>query len=97
MELWVYNRGENIACEINRTFDEKRSTIYPISYILKPEVNTMNNENRTPHWIPCPACNEKTDVKIYEDTVLLNFPLYCPKCKNKTLINVVQLKMVRCK
>ncbi len=56
----------------------------------------MNNENRTPHWIPCPACNEKTDVKIYEDTVLLNFPLYCPKCNNKTLINVVQLKMVRC-
>lgn len=56
----------------------------------------MNNENRTPHWLPCPACNEKTDVKIYEDTVLLNFPLYCPKCKNKTLINVVQLKMVRC-
>ena len=38
----------------------------------------------------------KTDVKVYDDTVLLNFPLYCPKCKNKTLINVVQLKNVRC-
>lgn len=57
----------------------------------------MNNKNHTPHWIPCPVCKEKTDVKVYEDTVLLNFPLYCAKCKKKTLINVVQLKMVRCK
>ena len=56
----------------------------------------MNNKNRTPHWIPCPVCKENTDVKVYGDTVLLNFPLYCPKCDNETLINVVQLKMVRC-
>ena len=73
------------------------STIYPISYILKPEVNTMNNENRTPHWIPCPACNEKTDVKIYEDTVLLKFPLCCPNCGRETLIDVVKLRMVKSK
>ena len=56
----------------------------------------MNIENRTPHWIPCPVCKEITDVKVYGDTVLLNFLLYCPKCNNETLINVVQLKMVRC-
>lgn len=56
----------------------------------------MNNEKHTLHWIPCPVCKEKTDVKIYEDTVLLNFPLYCSKCKHKTLINVIHLKMVRC-
>ena len=73
------------------------STIYPISYILKPEVNTMNNENRTPHWIPCPACNEKTDVKIYEDTVLVKFPLCCPKCGRETLIDVVKLRLVKSK
>lgn len=54
----------------------------------------MNNENRTPHWIPCPICKEKTDVKIYEDTVLLSFPLKCPKCKQETQIDVVKLKMV---
>lgn len=57
----------------------------------------MNNENRTPHWIPCPACNEKTDVKIYEDTVLLKFPLFCPKCGRETLIDVVKLRMVKSK
>lgn len=56
----------------------------------------MNNEIRTPHWLHCPICKEQVYVKIYEDTILLNFPLYCPKCKNDTLINVVQLKIVRC-
>ena len=25
-----------------------------------------------------------------ENTVLLNFPLYCPKCKQETLISVQQ-------
>mgnify|MGYP003291499769 FL=1 len=57
----------------------------------------MNNENRTPHWIPCPACNEKTDVKIYEDTVLVKFPLCCPKCGRETLIDVVKLRLVKSK
>ena len=55
----------------------------------------MNNENRTPHLIPCPACKEKTDVKIYEDTVLVKFPLCCPKCGRETLINVIQLRMTK--
>lgn len=35
----------------------------------------MKNE----HWILCPACGSKTRDKIREDTVLKNFPLYCPK------------------
>ena len=48
---------------------------------------------QTPHWIPRPVCNEKTDVKIYADTVLLNYPLLCPHCQKETIINVFQLKM----
>ena len=54
----------------------------------------MNNENRTPHWIPCPACKGKTDIKNYEDTSLFNFPLCCTHCGRETLINVFQLRMV---
>lgn len=95
LQLYVYNGFAKIPTEKNRTFDEMCSTIYLISYILKSEVNTMSNENRTPHWIPCPACNKKTDVKIYEDTVLLKFPLCCPKCGKETLIDVVKLRMVK--
>ena len=44
-------------------------------------------------WILCPVCNNKTRLKIREDTILENFPLFCPKCKQETLINVRQLKM----
>jgi hypothetical protein len=95
LRVWVYNGFAKIPLAKNRTFDEMCSTIYPISYILIPEVNTMNNANLTPHWIPCPACNEKTDVKIYEDTVLVKFPIHCPKCGRETRIDVVKLRMVK--
>ena len=44
-------------------------------------------------WVRCPICGNKTRVKIREDTVLANFPLYCPKCKQETLIEVTRLKL----
>ena len=27
----------------------------------------MGNKQQTPHWIPCPICNKKTEIKIYKD------------------------------
>ena len=39
-------------------------------------------------WIRCPVCGNKTRDRIREDTVLKNYPLYCPKCKQETLIEV---------
>ena len=39
----------------------------------------------------CPVCDSKTRLKIRLDTVLENFPLYCPKCKQEMLINVDKL------
>ena len=47
-------------------------------------------------WIRCPICQEKTRTKVREETVLINFPLYCPKCRKEVLVNVVQLKMIVC-
>lgn len=44
-------------------------------------------------WILCPVCGSKTRNRIREDTELKNFPLYCPKCKLETLINVRQLNI----
>ncbi|HBF7898009.1 cysteine-rich KTR domain-containing protein [Clostridioides difficile] len=44
-------------------------------------------------WILCPVCGNKTRLKIRADTELKNFPLFCPKCKQETLINVQQLNM----
>ena len=33
------------------------------------------------YWIKCPICNGKTRVQVFYNTVLRNFPLFCPKCK----------------
>ena len=42
-------------------------------------------------WIHCPICGGKTRTKVYENTVLVKFQLYCPKCKREILIDVVKL------
>ncbi len=44
-------------------------------------------------WVLCPVCGSKTRNRIREDTVLMNFPLYCPKCKQETLIEVKDLRL----
>ena len=43
------------------------------------------------HWILCPVCGGKTRARLREDTVLVNYPLYCPKCKLETLIDAENL------
>lgn len=45
-------------------------------------------------WIYCPICGRKTRTRVYQDTVLMKFPLFCATCKKETRINVVQMKMV---
>jgi len=44
-------------------------------------------------WIICPNCGGKTRNQIREDTILKNYPLYCPKCKHEHLIEVKNLKV----
>ncbi|GFI25932.1 hypothetical protein IMSAGC012_01047 [Lachnospiraceae bacterium] len=44
-------------------------------------------------WIRCPVCGSKTRDRIRKDTVLKNYPLYCPKCKQETLIEVNNWEM----
>ena len=43
------------------------------------------------HWILCPVCGGKTRDRLREDTVLVNYPLYCPKCKQETLTDAENL------
>ena len=45
-------------------------------------------------WIYCPICGRKIRTRVYQDTVLVKFPLFCATCKKETRINVVQMKMV---
>ena len=49
-----------------------------------------HNENE---WLLCPVCRSRTRIKMRSDTELRNFPLFCPKCKQETLINVTQFNI----
>ena len=44
-------------------------------------------------WVLCPICSNKTRIKIRPDTELKNFPLFCPKCKKESLIEVKDFKV----
>ena len=45
-------------------------------------------------WILCPTCGNKTRTMIREDTELKNFPLFCPKCKRESLIQVKDFQII---
>ena len=44
-------------------------------------------------WIICPVCGGKTHNQVREDTILINYPLFCPKCKQVTLIDVKEFNI----
>lgn len=44
-------------------------------------------------WVRCPVCGSKIRDRIREDTILRNYPLYCPKCKQQTLIKAQNLQV----
>lgn len=46
-------------------------------------------------WVRCPICGNKTRTKVRADTAMVNFSLFCPKCKKETLVTIVQLKMMK--
>ena len=51
------------------------------------EVRKMSkDEMEDQKWIYCPICGNKTRVRLRKDTVLLHFPLFCPKCKESRLM-----------
>ncbi|MBP1754428.1 MAG: conjugal transfer protein [Firmicutes bacterium] len=54
--------------------------------ILRERGGRMCNDE----WILCPVCGNKTRIKIRDDTVIENFPLFCPKCRQETIINVIR-------
>ena len=54
----------------------------------------MEKMRNTSLWIHCPVCGGKTRTKVHSDTILIKFPLYCPKCKKEIRIDVVKLKML---
>lgn len=45
------------------------------------------------NWVLCPVCGNKTRLQIRIDTELKNLPLYCPKCKQESLIEAKNLQV----
>ena len=54
----------------------------------------MSDRKRQEYWLVCPVCEGKTRTRVHEDTTLVNFPLFCPKCISVTRIDFVKLNMV---
>ena len=51
----------------------------------------MNRDSANTKWVLHPVCGNKTRTKVYDDTMVLNFPLYCPKCKKEVRVDIVPL------
>ena len=56
--------------------------------------NTQDNFQEL-QLLLCPKCGKKTRLKLREDTELKNFPLYCPKCKEMTLVDVKNFDILK--
>lgn len=46
----------------------------------------MQNDRTTPKFLLCPRCGRKTRTQVLEDTELIRFPLFCPKCRYACVI-----------
>jgi len=50
--------------------------------------------NRLFRFLPCPICDTQTNTKVLPDTILIRYPLFCEKCRQEILVDVVKMKMV---
>ena len=57
------------------------------------ENGIMNNRVKF-RFLPCPICGTQSDTKVLPETVLVRYPLFCAKCRQETLVDVVKIKMV---
>lgn len=43
----------------------------------------------------CPVCGAKTRLRLRQNTMLRNFPLFCPKCKQESIIDAQNYQVER--
>ena len=48
---------------------------------------------QTSIWVICPKCGKKTHMKLREDMLLTNFPLYLLLCNRESLISANEFKV----
>ena len=89
--------SEPASLSFQKTGDPIEPDVQRRAGIAETRGDMMTIKDNDSRWVPCPICGNRSRTKVYADTVLVNFPLYCPKCKMETKIDVVQLKMVKSK
>ena len=62
--------------------------------ITMANVKEMLMHDKTSLWIPCPLCDGKTKVKVYQETLLIKIPAFLPEVQTGRIVDVVQLKIV---
>lgn len=50
-------------------------------------------EKTISEWVRCPVYGNKTRLQMQADTELKNFPLYCPKRRQESLIDAKDLQV----
>lgn len=66
----------------------ERSLFYPRS--LRPSgrgtyIIMLDEEEK--RWVLCPYCGAKTRLQLLRETELKALPLFCPKCRQESVIN----------
>ena len=52
---------------------------------IKKAMNVMHEPDKK--GVLCPVCGAKTRLRLLQRTVLEDFPLFCPKCRQERIIN----------
>ena len=80
--------------DARRRADYLKDSLFCVLLILQKiyRERVINMEVRN-EWVNCPVCGNKTRNRIRDDTVLMRFPLFFPKCKNETLVDIEKFKM----
>lgn len=52
---------------------------------IQKAMNVMHEPDKK--WVLCPVCGAKTRLRLLQRTVLKDFPLFCPKCRQERIIN----------
>ena len=47
----------------------------------------MSDTKNGTAWVCCPRCGSKTRTQFRPHTVLLDFPLFCPKCRYECVVD----------
>ncbi len=56
-------------------------------------IEVKNEDSEEQKWVYCPVCGNKTRLRLRQDTILLHFPLFCPKCRAESLIDAKNFKI----